>query len=156
MFIIKNVSIEDFHTSVHKIKIVLRIQRATMLNIFWTFFHWAYLGLENIAGEGCPAQAHIDEGSVGAETQAALQPPSSVSCGGPLYPKELPAPNSHTTPELLLNEWTLDPWEKLWKTEGKREKRERLRARGEGGDRGWDGWMASLTQWTWVWANSGR
>ena len=21
---------------------------------------------------------------------------------------------------------------------------------------GWDGWMASLTQWTWVWANSGR
>ena len=33
---------------------------------------------------------------------------------------------------------------------------ERLRARGEGGDREWDGWMASLTQWTWVWANSGR
>ena len=32
---------------------------------------------------------------------------------------------------------------------------ERLKARGEG-DRGWDGWMASLTQWTWVWANSGR
>ena len=24
---------------------------------------------------------------------------------------------------------------------------------GEGGDRGWDGWMASLTRWTWVWAN---
>ena len=24
------------------------------------------------------------------------------------------------------------------------------------GDRGWDGWMALLTQWTWVWANSGR
>ena len=22
--------------------------------------------------------------------------------------------------------------------------------------RGWDGWMASLTQWTWVWASSGR
>ena len=33
---------------------------------------------------------------------------------------------------------------------------ERLKAGGEGGDRGWDGWMASLTQWTWVWANSGR
>jgi len=28
---------------------------------------------------------------------------------------------------------------------------ERLRAGGEGDDRGWDGWMASLTQWTWVW-----
>ena len=26
---------------------------------------------------------------------------------------------------------------------------------GEGGDRGWDGWVASPTQWTWVWASSG-
>ena len=25
---------------------------------------------------------------------------------------------------------------------------------GEGDDRGWDGWMASLTRWTWVWVNS--
>ena len=33
---------------------------------------------------------------------------------------------------------------------------ERLKARGEGNNRGWDSWMASLTQWTWVWANSGR
>ena len=32
---------------------------------------------------------------------------------------------------------------------------ERLKT-GEEGDRGWDGWMASLTQWAWVWANSGR
>ena len=32
----------------------------------------------------------------------------------------------------------------------------KMRARGEVGDRGWDGWMASLTQWTWVWANSVR
>ena len=31
---------------------------------------------------------------------------------------------------------------------------ERLKA-GEGDDRGWDGWMVSPTQWTWVWANSG-
>ena len=31
---------------------------------------------------------------------------------------------------------------------------ERLKAGGEGDDRGWDGWM-ELTQWTWVWANSG-
>ena len=29
-----------------------------------------------------------------------------------------------------------------------------LRAQGEGDDRGWDSWMASLTQWTWVWVNS--
>ena len=32
---------------------------------------------------------------------------------------------------------------------------DRLKARGEGDDRGWDGWMASLTQWAWVWVNSG-
>ena len=31
---------------------------------------------------------------------------------------------------------------------------ERLKA-GEGDDRGWDGWMASPVQWTWVWVNSG-
>ena len=33
---------------------------------------------------------------------------------------------------------------------------ERLRARGEGDNRGWDGWMASPTQWTQVWASSRR
>ena len=31
---------------------------------------------------------------------------------------------------------------------------ERLRTGGEGDDRGWDGWMASPTQWKWVWVNS--
>ena len=31
---------------------------------------------------------------------------------------------------------------------------ERLKAGGEGDDRGWDGWMASPTRWTWVWVNS--
>ena len=30
----------------------------------------------------------------------------------------------------------------------------RLKAGGEGGDRGWDGWMASPTQWTWLWVSS--
>ena len=39
-------------------------------------------------------------------------------------------------------------WKRLWCLEG-------LEAGGEGDDRGWDGWMASLTQWTWVWVNSG-
>ena len=32
---------------------------------------------------------------------------------------------------------------------------ERLKAGGEGDDRGWDGWMESPTQWTWVWVGSG-
>ena len=32
---------------------------------------------------------------------------------------------------------------------------ERLSAEGEEDDRGWDSWMASPTQWTWVWASFG-
>ena len=32
---------------------------------------------------------------------------------------------------------------------------DRLRAGGVTDDRGWDGWMASRTQWTWIWASSG-
>ena len=32
---------------------------------------------------------------------------------------------------------------------------ERLKAGEEGNNRGWNGWMASPTQWTWVWVNSG-
>ena len=39
-------------------------------------------------------------------------------------------------------------WKRLWCWEV-------LRAV-EGDDRGWNGWMASLTQWIWVWANSGK
>ena len=42
----------------------------------------------------------------------------------------------------------LTHWKRLWCWEG-------LEAGGEGADRGWDGWMASLTWWTWVWVNSG-
>ena len=41
----------------------------------------------------------------------------------------------------------LTHWKRLWCWEG-------LGARGEGDDRGWDGWMASPTRWTWVWVNS--
>ena len=32
---------------------------------------------------------------------------------------------------------------------------QRLKAGEEGDDKGWDGWMASLTRWMWVWVNSG-
>ena len=44
--------------------------------------------------------------------------------------------------------WIVDSLKRLWCWEG-------LGAGGEGDDRGWDGWMASLTRWTWVWVNSG-
>ena len=43
----------------------------------------------------------------------------------------------------------LTHWKRPWCWES-------LNAGGEGDDRGWDGWMASLTPWIWVWANSGR
>ena len=48
--------------------------------------------------------------------------------------------------------WPLEQpthWKRLWCWE-------RLRAGGEGDDRGWDGWMAPPTQWTWTWANTRR
>ena len=47
--------------------------------------------------------------------------------------------------------WYKEParWKRPWCWE-------RLKARGEMGNRGWDGWMASPTQWTWVWTSSRR
>ena len=41
------------------------------------------------------------------------------------------------------------PWKRPWCWE-------RLKAGGEGGNGGWDGWMASPTQWTWILADSRR
>ena len=49
------------------------------------------------------------------------------------------------TPLLWCEELIHCKWPWCW---------ERLRAGGEGDDRGWDVWMASLTQWTWVWGDS--
>ena len=46
------------------------------------------------------------------------------------------------------------PHAKSWLI-GKDPDAERWGAGGEGDDRGWDGWMASPTQCTWVWVNSG-
>ena len=43
----------------------------------------------------------------------------------------------------------LTHWKRYWCWE-------RLKAGGEGDDRGWDDLMASPTHWTWVWANSRR
>ena len=48
-----------------------------------------------------------------------------------------------------LATWCEEPthWKRPWCWE-------RLKAGGEGDDTGWDGWMASPTQWTWVWVSS--
>ena len=44
----------------------------------------------------------------------------------------------------------------MWRTDSLKKTLilERLKARGEGDNRGWDGWMASVTWWTWVWSIS--
>ena len=47
-------------------------------------------------------------------------------------------------PTLATSCEALTHWKKLWSWEG-------LGAGGKGDDRGWDGWMASLTRWTWLW-----
>ena len=52
--------------------------------------------------------------------------------------------NSNTLTTLCKE---LTHWKRPWYWE-------RLRGRGEGDDRGWDSWMASLTEWTWVWVDS--
>ena len=49
---------------------------------------------------------------------------------------------------LATSREELTHWKRPWCWEG-------LGAGGEGDDRGWDGWMASLTRWMWVWVNSG-
>ena len=50
----------------------------------------------------------------------------------------------------ILATWyeVLTHWKRLWCWE-------ELGAGGERDDRGWNGWMASLTRWTWDWVNSG-
>ena len=44
----------------------------------------------------------------------------------------------------------------MWRTDSfeKTKMLGRLKVGGEGDDRGWDGWVASLMQWTWVWVDS--
>ena len=49
--------------------------------------------------------------------------------------------------KLAISCEELTHWKRPWCWEG-------LGAGGEGDDRGWDGWMASPTQCTWVWVNS--
>ena len=66
--------------------------------------------------------------------------------------------NSRHSLEGLLWSWSSNTLA-IWCKESTHWKRpwcwKRLRAGGEGDNRGWNGWMASSTWWTWVWVDSG-
>ena len=73
----------------------------------------------------------------------------------PAYPKEnqsrifIARTYAEAEAPILLATWCKEPmhWKRPWCWE-------RLKTGGEGDDRGQDGWMASLTRWTWVWTSS--
>ena len=66
--------------------------------------------------------------------------PSMATC---LHGRQMPQQQYRHMQEKTLTHWKR-PW--CW---------ERLKARGEGDDRGSDGWMASPSQWIWVWVSLG-
>ena len=62
---------------------------------------------------------------------------------------------SFHSPEILPKELTWSIPDLVFLTHWKRPRSwEGLKVGGEGDSRGWDGWMASLTPWMWVWINS--
>ena len=74
-----------------------------------------------------------------------VHPKSNQSCLGVHWKDWCWRWNSST---LATSCKELTHWTRPWCWEG-------LWAGGEGYDRGWDGWMAPLTRWAWVWVNSG-
>jgi len=71
----------------------------------------------------------------------------------PVHPKELSPQYSLEGLMLKQNTSTLATWCKELTHLKRSWCWERLNAGGEWDDRGWDGWMASPTQWIWVWVN---
>jgi len=69
--------------------------------------------------------------------------PSSQRCHPAISSSVVPFSSS----PLATSCEELTHWKRLWCWE-------ELGAGGKGDDRGWDGWMASLTRRTWVWVNS--
>ena len=58
---------------------------------------------------------------------------------------------------IFIGRTDIDAGHLMWRTDSfeKTLRLGKIKAGGERDDRGWDGLMASLTQWTWVWINSG-
>ena len=80
-----------------------------------------------------------------------LESPLDCKVIQPFHPKgnqcRLFIGSTHTEAPILWCE-ELTCWKRPWCWE-------RLKVGGEGDDRGWDGWMTSPNQWTWIWASSG-
>ena len=109
-----------------------------------SYLGFSYLGC-GVSLHGCSSKAQpllltLDEGYL-----LTAAPPHLERGIAPLGP-QCWSWNSST---LATSCEELTYWKRLWCWEG-------LGAGGEGDDRGWDSWMASLTWWTWVWVNSGR
>ena len=110
---------------------------------------------------GCSLKIKINEEGPDLMLDSLNPPLSSHSCSFFPFP---PIPGSKVGQILLLRafywcwSWNSDTLA-TWCEELTHLKRpwcwERLKAGGKGDDRGWDDWIASLTRWTWVWANSG-
>ena len=96
----------------------------------------------NSLGRHCPYCVFCFSNPLGPEALRVFRQPTS------LFPRQEPwghIPQSSNTLATWCKELT--HWKRPWCWE-------RLKAGGEGDDRGWAGWMASLTRWTWVWASS--
>ena len=88
--------------------------------------------------------------------EKSLQSPLDCKEIQPVHPKRnqswrfIGRTDTEAEAPILWSIWCkeLTHWKRCWCWE-------RLKVGGEGDDRGWDGWMASLTRWTGVWVNSG-
>ena len=108
----------------------------------------------------CPTRSRplarlLDLAIRGQPMEKTLESPLDSKEIKPVHPKGKTTLNIHWKDWCwscnTLATWWEEPvhWKRPWCWEP-------LRAGGEGDGRGWDGWMASLTLWTWVWASSRR
>ena len=115
--------------------------------IFFKIFNWRIIALKLNAEDLMLLNCGVGEDSW--ESLGLQGDPTSPfwrrSALGVLWKDWCESWNSNT---LATSRKELTHWKRLWCWEG-------LGAGGKGDDRGWDGWRASLTRWTWVWANSG-
>ena len=90
------------------------------------------------------------ESSIHRIFQARIQEWVAISFSRGIFPTQGLNLNLLCWSSYTLATWCeeLTHWERPWCWE-------RLKTGGEGDERGWDGWMASPTRWTWVWASSG-